>query len=105
MTCAAQPGTTFVIEDLYFNLEQRRKVSQSSRPFLPLYLSTCHITVSRFPPVQALGSAAEEYSKILDLVGKYAVSRPEVAFSCKKQVWQGVSYPLLPPPLTLDMAP
>ncbi|CAL5222516.1 g4891 [Coccomyxa viridis] len=58
VTCAAQPGTTFVIEDLYYNLEQRRK---------------------------ALGSAAEEYSRILDLVGKYAVSRPEVAFSCKKQ--------------------
>ena len=36
--------------------------------------------------MQALGSAAEEYSRILDLVGKYAVSRPDVAFSCKKQV-------------------
>lgn len=36
--------------------------------------------------VQALGSGAEEYARILDLVGRYAISRPDVGFSCKKQV-------------------
>ena len=34
-----------------------------------------------------------EYSRILDLVGKYAVSRPDVAFSCKKQVGQSFLLP------------
>ena len=31
--CAAQPGTTFVIQDLYYNLEQRRKVYVQSVPY------------------------------------------------------------------------
>lgn len=36
--------------------------------------------------MQALGSASDEYARILDLVGRYAIARPDVAFSCKKQV-------------------
>ena len=36
--------------------------------------------------LQALGTGVEEYARILDLVGKSAISRPDVAFSCKKQV-------------------
>lgn len=31
--CAAQPGTTFVIQDLYYNLEQRRKVYVQPVPY------------------------------------------------------------------------
>ena len=33
VTCAAQPGTTFVIQDLYYNLEQRRKVYVLPAPY------------------------------------------------------------------------
>ncbi|CAL8460507.1 g36 [Coccomyxa elongata] len=58
LPCAAQNGTTFIVDDLFYNNEQRRK---------------------------ALGSGAEEYARILDLVGRYAISRPDVGFSCKKQ--------------------
>ncbi|KAK9905111.1 hypothetical protein WJX75_009823 [Coccomyxa subellipsoidea] len=58
LPCAAQNGTTFIVDDLFYSNEQRRK---------------------------ALGSAAEEYARILDLLGRYAISRPDVGFSCKKQ--------------------
>lgn len=49
----------------------------------------------RFPqavgmPMQALGSASDEYARILDLVGRYAIARPDVGFSCKKQVGAGM---------------
>ena len=80
-----------MIQDLYYNLEQRRKVDLS--PFWPSFglhdlrcfekFTSGNVLV---PRMQALSSGAEEYSRILDLVGKYAVSRPDVAFSCKKQV-------------------
>lgn len=39
-----------------------------------------------FALMQTLGSGAEEYARILDLVARYAISRPDVGFSCKKQV-------------------
>ena len=35
---------------------------------------------------QALKASAEEYGRILELVGRYAVYKENVAFSCKKQV-------------------
>lgn len=91
VTCAAQPGTTFVIEDLYYNLEQRRKVGQLRLAQPVLTARRNYSTSHDYIPtklLQALGSAAEEYSRIVDLVGKYAVSRPDVAFSCRKQVGQ-----------------
>ena len=37
-------------------------------------------------PLQALKAGAEEYGRILELLGRYAIFKEGVAFSCKKQV-------------------
>lgn len=55
---AARVGTTITVEDLFYNIPTRRR---------------------------AFRSASEEYAKILEQVGKYAVHCSGVAFSCKKQ--------------------
>lgn len=55
--CAGRQGTQITVEDLFYNVPTRRR---------------------------AFRSASEEYSKILDLVGRYAVHCSGVAFSCKK---------------------
>lgn len=36
--------------------------------------------------MQALKASSDEYSRILDVVGCYAVYKAGAAFSCKKQV-------------------
>ncbi|EUC29137.1 hypothetical protein COCCADRAFT_8613 [Bipolaris zeicola 26-R-13] len=54
---AGRQGTTITVEDLFYNVPSRRR---------------------------AFRSASEEYAKILDLVGRYAVHCQGVAFSCKK---------------------
>ena len=56
--CAGVQGTIICAENLFYNVPARRN---------------------------ALKSASEEYAKILDVVTRYAVSRPDVAFSCRKQ--------------------
>ncbi|KAA8904640.1 hypothetical protein FN846DRAFT_952062 [Sphaerosporella brunnea] len=55
--CAGRQGTQITVEDLFYNTPSRRR---------------------------AFRSASEEYSKILDVVGRYAVHCNGVAFSCKK---------------------
>lgn len=54
---AGRQGTQITVEDLFYNIPTRRK---------------------------AFRSASEEYNKILDMVGRYAVHCRGVAFSCKK---------------------
>jgi DNA mismatch repair protein MLH1 len=54
---AGRGGTQITVEDLFYNIPQRRKAFKSN---------------------------SEEYAKILDIVGKYAVHCDGVAFSCKK---------------------
>lgn len=54
---AGRQGTQLTVEDLFYNVPTRRR---------------------------AFRSASEEYAKILDLVGRYAVHCKGVAFSCKK---------------------
>jgi DNA mismatch repair protein MLH1 len=54
---AGRQGTQITIEDLFYDVPSRRK---------------------------AFRSASEEYNKILDLVGRYAIHCSGVAFSCKK---------------------
>lgn len=55
--CAGRGGTQITVEDLFYNVLSRQK---------------------------AFRSPSEEYAKILDIVGRYAVHCTGVAFSCKK---------------------
>ncbi|MCJ1465853.1 DNA mismatch repair protein [Pseudocyphellaria aurata] len=55
--CAGRGGTQITVEDLFYNVPSRQK---------------------------AFKSPSEEYAKILDIVGRYAVHCRGVAFSCKK---------------------
>ncbi|KAG0144880.1 hypothetical protein CROQUDRAFT_716413 [Cronartium quercuum f. sp. fusiforme G11] len=55
--CAGNNGTVITVEDMFYNVPQRRK---------------------------ALQSAGEEYRKIVDVVTKYAIHNEGVAISCKK---------------------
>ncbi|KAF2188189.1 DNA mismatch repair protein MutL [Zopfia rhizophila CBS 207.26] len=66
---AGRPGTQIAVEDLFYNIPSRRR---------------------------AFRSASEEYAKILDLVGRYAVHCSGVSFSCKKHgdSASGVSVPV-----------
>ncbi|KAG5927519.1 hypothetical protein E4U42_002162 [Claviceps africana] len=54
---AGRPGTQITVEDLFFNIPTRRK---------------------------AFRSHAEEYNKIVDMVGRYAIHCQGVGFNCKK---------------------
>ncbi|KAF2423604.1 DNA mismatch repair protein mutL [Tothia fuscella] len=65
---AGRQGTQITVEDLFYNVPTRRR---------------------------AFRSASEEYAKILDLVGRYAMHCSNVAFSCKKagESTLGISVP------------
>lgn len=54
---AGRQGTQITVEDLFYNVPTRRR---------------------------AFRSASEEYNKIIDVVGRYAVHCDGIAFSCKK---------------------
>lgn len=55
---AGRNGTQITVEDLFYNVPTRRR---------------------------AFRSTSDEYNKIIDMVGRYAVHCSHVAFSCKKQ--------------------
>ncbi|KAK2614348.1 hypothetical protein N8I77_001185 [Diaporthe amygdali] len=55
---AGRNGTQITVEDLFYNVPTRRR---------------------------AFRSASDEYNKIIDMVGRYAIHCSNVAFSCKKQ--------------------
>ncbi|KAF8322563.1 DNA mismatch repair protein MutL [Clavulina sp. PMI_390] len=55
--CAGNDGTLLQVEDLFYNTPTR---------------------------LSALRSGSDEYSRILDVVSRYAIHNPQVAFSCKK---------------------
>lgn len=55
---AGRNGTQLTVEDLFYNIPTRRR---------------------------AFRSASDEYNKIIDMIGKYAVHCSHVAFCCKKQ--------------------
>ncbi|KAF6229270.1 hypothetical protein HO133_007386 [Letharia lupina] len=65
---AGRGGTQITVEDLFYNMASRRK---------------------------AFRSPSEEYAKILEIVGRYAVHCTGVAFSCKKhgESAMGISTP------------
>lgn len=55
---AGRQGTQITVEDLFYNIPTRRR---------------------------AFRSTSDEYNKIIDMVGRYAIHCSHVAFSCKKQ--------------------
>lgn len=55
--CAGNQGTTITVEDLFYNMPQRK---------------------------QALKSPAEEFTKVSEVVSKYAIHNPQVGFTLKK---------------------
>jgi DNA mismatch repair protein MLH1 len=61
---AGRGGTQISVEDLFYNVPTRRK---------------------------AFRSASDEYNKIIDMVGRYAIHCAGVAFSCKKHGDSGTS--------------
>ncbi|XP_054240827.1 DNA mismatch repair protein Mlh1 [Indicator indicator] len=56
--CAGNQGTQIIVEDLFYNVNTRRK---------------------------ALKNPSEEYAKILEVVGRYAIHNSGISFSVKKQ--------------------
>ncbi|RFU32859.1 hypothetical protein B7463_g3445, partial [Scytalidium lignicola] len=72
---AGRQGTQIVVEDLFYNVPTRRR---------------------------AFRSPSEEYNKILDLVGRYAVHCNGVAFSCRKAGEPNTSISTLSSASTLD---
>lgn len=54
---AGRPGTQIVVEDLFFNIPTRRR---------------------------AFRSPSDEFNKIIDMVGRYAIHCDSVGFTCKK---------------------
>jgi len=82
--CASVQGTTLLVEDLFYNVNTRKQVKHLQCVFVwntdggnAIILAQC---------TQALKSSSDEFSRILDIVGRYAVYKAGVAFSCKRQV-------------------
>ena len=73
--CAGRPGTQITVEDLFYNIPNRRRAFRSS---------------------------SEEYAKILDVVTRYAVHCSEVAFSIKKHGESGAGFSVAPAASKLD---
>ncbi len=73
--CAGRPGTQITVEDLFYNIPNRRR---------------------------AFRSASEEYAKILDVVTRYAVHCSDVAFSVKKHGESGAGFSVASAATKLD---
>ncbi|OTB19986.1 hypothetical protein K445DRAFT_313774 [Daldinia sp. EC12] len=72
---AGRIGTQISVEDLFYNVPMRRK---------------------------AFRSASDEYNKIIDMVGRYAIHCAGVAFSCKKHGDSGTSITVQQQASTID---
>ncbi|XP_061251825.1 DNA mismatch repair protein Mlh1 isoform X1 [Bos javanicus] len=73
--CAGNQGTQITVEDLFYNISTRRK---------------------------ALKNPSEEYGKILEVVGRYAVHNSGIGFSVKKQGETVADVRTLPNATTVD---
>lgn len=72
---AGRVGTQISVEDLFYNVQSRRR---------------------------AFRSASDEYNKIIDMVGRYAIHCTGVAFSCKKHGDSGTSITVPAQASTID---
>jgi DNA mismatch repair protein MLH1 len=72
---AGRNGTQITVEDLFFNVPNRRR---------------------------AFRSPSDEFNKIIDMVGRYAVHCEGVAFSCKKHGESGASISIQASATTVD---
>ncbi|RVX66833.1 hypothetical protein B0A52_09563 [Exophiala mesophila] len=73
--CAGRPGTQITVEDLFYNVPNRRR---------------------------AFRSPSDEYAKVLDVVTRYAVHREGVAFSIKKHGETGAGFSVASAATKLD---
>ncbi|KAB0360193.1 hypothetical protein FD754_004349 [Muntiacus muntjak] len=73
--CAGNQGTQITVEDLFYNVSTRRK---------------------------ALKNPSEEYGKILEVVGRYAIHNSGIGFSVKKQGETVADVRTLPNATTVD---
>ncbi|KAB1264456.1 DNA mismatch repair protein Mlh1 [Camelus dromedarius] len=73
--CAGNQGTQITVEDLFYNISTRRK---------------------------ALKNPSEEYGKILEVVGRYAIHNSGISFSVKKQGETATDVRTLPGATTVD---
>lgn len=73
--CAGNQGTQITVEDLFYNISTRRK---------------------------ALKNPSEEYGKILEVVGRYAIHNSGISFSVKKQGETVADVRTLPNATTVD---
>ncbi|KAM4841999.1 DNA mismatch repair protein Mlh1 isoform 2-T2 [Thomomys bottae] len=73
--CAGNQGTQITVEDLFYNITTRRK---------------------------ALKNPSEEYSKILEVVGRYSIHNSGISFSVKKQGETLADIRTLPSATTVD---
>ncbi|XP_036287751.1 DNA mismatch repair protein Mlh1 isoform X1 [Pipistrellus kuhlii] len=73
--CAGNQGTQITVEDLFYNIATRRK---------------------------ALKNPSEEYGKILEVVGRYAIHNSGISFSVKKQGETVADVRTLPSATTVD---
>ncbi|KAI9171106.1 DNA mismatch repair protein MLH1 [Paramyrothecium foliicola] len=72
---AGRPGTQITVEDLFFNIPTRRS---------------------------AFRSASDEFNKIIDMVGRYAVHCKNVGFTCKKSGESTNNLSVSPQATTID---
>ncbi|KAI0171826.1 DNA mismatch repair protein MutL [Hypoxylon sp. FL1284] len=72
---AGRPGTQIAVEDLFYNVPTRRR---------------------------AFRSASDEYNKIIDMVGRYAIHCAGVGFSCKRHGDPGTTISIQATTSTID---
>lgn len=79
--CAAVQGTTLLVEDLFYNMNTRKQARFACRD-----LRSGSLMTDCLYNMQALKASSEEFSRILDIMGRYAAYKAGIAFSCKRQV-------------------
>jgi DNA mismatch repair protein MLH1 len=74
--CAGNDGTTIMVSKFFVHF--------SVRNLTPLSFQIENLFYNTPTRLSALRNTSEEYTKILDVMTKYAVHNPTVSFLCKK---------------------